>query len=87
MGTSGDILSTGEQSEADLEQEEFGCEHDIGAKCDANLVPRMMEGGLGIQVEGIEVAPTMQSGDVEPQVGPSRHRNPRRGKQSEMEKT
>ena len=87
VGTSGDIISTGERSEADLEQEEFGCEHDIGTKCDANLVPRMMEGGLGIQVEGIEVAPTMQSGDVEPQVGPSRRRNPRRGKQSKMEKT
>lgn len=54
-------------------QENGGQGPTVGPEVVVNLVPGVMDGGLEAQGGGIQVPVTVQSGEIEMQVGPSQH--------------
>jgi hypothetical protein len=58
-------------------------EHAIGPEIGIDLIPGVTESGLETQDGSIEEPSRVQSDKIEAQAGQQRHRNPRRGKQSD----
>jgi hypothetical protein len=71
------------ENESEMLQDRGEKEHAVGLEIGINMVPGVTKTGFEVQDGKIEELLTLQSGEIETQVGEQRRRNPRRGKQSD----